>query len=50
MSETTMLLPLLSVLLVWEVISDKKDLTSLAETETRIVGGNVVQPPYKYPS
>ena len=44
-----MLLPLISVLLVTEVISDQKNLTSLAETETRIVGGTVVQPPHKYP-
>ena len=44
-----MLLPLISVLLVTEVISDQKNLTSLAETETRIVGGTVVEPPHKYP-
>ena len=44
-----MLLPLLSVLMVTEVISDKKNLTSLAESETRIVGGTVVEPPHKYP-
>ena len=43
------MLPLISVLLVTEVISDQKNLTSLAETETRIVGGTVVQPPHKYP-
>ena len=35
--------------MVTEVISDKKNLTSLAESETRIVGGTVVEPPHKYP-
>ena len=32
-----------------EVMSDKTNLTSLAESETRIVGGTVVEPPHKYP-
>ena len=49
------MLPLLGVLLsalitvTEEVRSDKKNLTSLAESETRIVGGTVVEPPHKYP-
>ena len=46
-----MLLPLLSIALltVTEVISQEENLSSLAGTETRIVGGTVVEPPHKYP-
>merc|ERR1711874_888925 len=48
---TTMLLPLLSIALltVTEVISQEENLSSLAGSETRIVGGTVVDPPHKYP-
>merc|ERR1711874_229595 len=48
---TTMLLPLLSIALltVTEVISQEENLSSLAGSETRIVGGTVVEPPHKYP-
>ena len=34
---------------VEEVMEEKKNLSSLAESETRIVGGTVVDPPHKYP-
>ena len=54
-----MLLPQLAVLLtslitvtegvMEEVMEEKKNLSSLAESETRIVGGTVVDPPHKYP-
>ena len=54
-----MLLPQLAVLLTSlitvtegateEVMEEKKNLSSLAESETRIVGGTVVDPPHKYP-
>ena len=45
-----MLLWLLCVLLSSQLtVSDRTALSSLNESETRIVGGSEVEPPHKYP-